>query len=65
MVHCQRLHQVDSTEVSLGLIPLIANELDDRRDCDAIKSHIACYWERLHISSKKGLVFQGMLTILK
>jgi len=31
MVHCQRLHQEDSTEVSLGLILFIASELDDRR----------------------------------
>lgn len=51
MIQCQRLHQVGSTEDSLGLIPFIENELDDRRDCGAIKLHIVC--------SRKGLMFQN------
>lgn len=65
MVHCQRLHQVDSTEASLGLVLFIANQLDDRRRCGAIKSHIARYWERFDICCKKGAVTQGILTSLK
>lgn len=62
MVHCQRLYQVDSTEVSLGLILFIANELDDRRDCGAIKSHTACHGERFHVCCRKRLVFQNSKT---
>lgn len=58
MVHCQRLHQVDSTEVSLGLTLFIANELDDRRDCGVIKSYIGHYLERFHISLRKAPVYQ-------
>lgn len=43
MVHCQRLHQVGSTEVSLGLIPLIVNEPEGI----VVLLHIVC--------SRKGL----------
>lgn len=48
MVHCQRLHQVGSTEVSLGLVPFIASEPEG---VVVIKLHIVC--------SRKGLVFQN------
>lgn len=48
MVRCQRLHQVGSTEVSLGLVLFIASEPEG---IVVIKLHVVC--------SRKGLVFQS------
>lgn len=53
MVHSQRLHQVDSAEVSLGLILLVANELSNRRGC---RAHCPLLEEVPHLLQEKTSV---------